>query len=133
MPLIVRAVVAWLLLLVAMIGNGFVRGLVLQPRLGEDRARQVASLIGVGIVCAIAGAFVATLDSPAPGALVRIGCLWLALTLGFEFLFGHFVVGASWQALLADYDLAHGRLWPLVLLATALAPWVWGALLRDRS
>jgi hypothetical protein len=46
----------------------------------------------------------------------------LAGTLGFEFPFGRFVEGASWQRLFAEYDLLLGRLWVLVLLSTMLAP-----------
>jgi hypothetical protein len=55
---------------------------------------------------------------------LAVGAFWLALTLGFEFLVGHFVLRKSWQALLADYDVSRGRIWALVLLVTALAPLV---------
>jgi hypothetical protein len=55
-----------------------------------------------------------------------VGLFWLVLTVTFEFLFGRYVAGASWEALLADYDVLRGRLWPLVLLTTLLAPSLWG-------
>jgi hypothetical protein len=48
------------------------------------------------------------------------------LTLAFEFSFGRYVSGLSWRTLLADYDLSQGRLWPLLLLTTLLAPWLVG-------
>ena len=51
-----------------------------------------------------------------------IGGVWVALTLAFEFLAGHYLFGNPWSQLLADYDVAHGRIWPLVLMTTALAP-----------
>jgi hypothetical protein len=54
-----------------------------------------------------------------------IGAVWLALTLAFEFLAGHYLFGSSWERLLADYDLLRGRVWILVLLATLFAP-AWG-------
>lgn len=73
-----------LVLLAAMLANGFVRVLVLEPRLGEILARQVATALGV------------------------------------------YVADASWQQLLADYDVREGRFWPLVLLAVLLGPWLWG-------
>jgi hypothetical protein len=113
-----------------MFANGALRVLVLEPRLGEHVARQVAVLTGIGIIAALSYPFVRSLSRPSPKALVGVGLLWLALTLAFELLFGHFVAGASLDALLADYDLLHGRLWPLVLLAIALAPWTWGRVLR---
>lgn len=40
----------------------------------------------------------------------------------FELGFGHWVAGHPWQRLLADYDLAAGRVWALVLLWVALTP-----------
>jgi hypothetical protein len=54
-----------------------------------------------------------------------VGGVWLGLTLAFEFLGGHFAFGKSWSELFADYDLTRGRIWPLVLIATTLAPWLW--------
>jgi hypothetical protein len=145
MTVMVKAFLAWFVLLVLMFGNGVVRVGVLQPRLGEDVARRIASLTGVAIVLAFSGLFVRGLVTPMRGALaprgsvgsfagglLGVGALWLALTLAFEFGFGHYLSGMSWQALLADYDLLHGRLWPLVLIATLLGPWLWGLALGRR-
>ncbi len=123
-----RAVLMWIVLLVAMFGNGTLRVLLLQPHLGEDMARQWASLTGVGVIGALSLLFVRRCPDASPRQLLGVGALWLVLTLAFEFLFGHFVSGLSWAALLADYDIRRGRLWVFVLLATFLAPWLWGTL-----
>jgi hypothetical protein len=61
---------------------------------------------------------------PRPAGALRIGVLWLALTLGFEFLVGHFVFRRPWATLLADYDLRRGRIWLVVLVVTFVAPLV---------
>jgi len=50
--------------------------------------------------------------------------IWLALAIGLEFIFGHYVMGNSWEWLLGDYNLLAGRLWVLVLLWIAAAPYV---------
>jgi hypothetical protein len=121
-----RALAAWLVLLVAMTANGFVRALVLQPRMGEPLARQVSSVLGACIVLTLAGVFVRRLPDPGAAPLLRIGLLWGLLTVVFEFGLGHFVSGLRGEEMLADYDLAAGRLWPLVLLATVAGPPLWG-------
>lgn len=54
--------------------------------------------------------------------LVGIGAAWMALTIAFEFLFGHYVMGASWPSLLSAYDLLEGRVWALVPLTLLVAP-----------
>ena len=52
----------------------------------------------------------------------RLGLTWRLLTVASEFLFGHLVVGNSWEALLGDYNLMAGRVWVLVLIWIAVAP-----------
>jgi hypothetical protein len=50
--------------------------------------------------------------------------LWLLLTVTLEFALGR-ASKKSWAELLADYNVFAGRLWILVLLSLALAPWFW--------
>jgi len=52
--------------------------------------------------------------------LLLIGVIWLSMTIGFEFLFGHFVAGHSWKSLFSDYNILAGRIWIIVLLFTLL-------------
>ena len=126
MTIVAKAVVAWLLLFVVMFANGSVRVVVLQPRLGEDRARQAASLVGVALVLVVSRLFVRFAPAATSPQLWRVGAGWLAATLAFELLFGRFVSGLRWNELLADYDVARGRLWPLVLGSVFLGPWLCG-------
>jgi hypothetical protein len=51
-----------------------------------------------------------------------IGVTWVALTLAFEFLGGHFIFGRPWQELLGDYNLFAGRIWVMVLIVTLMTP-----------
>jgi hypothetical protein len=125
MSLAGRAVGAWLVLFVVMFANGAVRVTVLQPALGEDRARQAASLIGVVLVLLISRLFVKRSPDASSGELLAVGVGWSAATVAFELLFGRFASGLDWSALLADYDLREGRLWPLVLASVCLGPWLW--------
>ncbi len=124
MLLVVRSLLTWLVLLAAMMVNGTFRVLVLQPRLGEDLARQVACIPGIVIILALTALFLPRLGDIGTRGLLEVGAVWLVLTVAFEFLFGHFVGGAPWESLLADYDLRQGRLWPLVLIIVLIAPWL---------
>lgn len=127
MSLAVRGVLGWFSLLALMFANGAARVVVLEPRLGEGRARQVASLAGVALVFLVSGLLVRLTPHATLGQLRGMGLAWLGGTLAFEFLFGHFVSGLSWRALLGDYDILRGRLWPLVALSVCLAPFLCGA------
>ena len=127
-----KATLGWLLLFVVMFANGAIRVLVLQPQLGEDRARQVASLSGVPLVLLVSWLFVRVSPEARSAQLWWVGVAWFIATVAFEFLFGHFVSGLSWHALLADYNILRGRLWSLILISVCLGPWFWGTVSARR-
>lgn len=114
----------WFPLPVIFIANGIIRQFGYAPYMSELAAHQLSTVIGLILL----GAYVWAIERLWPlasGAQAAVvGAVWLLLTVAFEFLFGHFVVGHPWSALLHDYNLAAGRLWLLVPLWTALAPWV---------
>jgi hypothetical protein len=59
---------------------------------------------------------------PDHASALAVGAGWAMATVAFEFLFGHYVNGDSWDALVAAYNVAHGRLWSLDVVAIAAAP-----------
>jgi hypothetical protein len=69
---------------------------------------------------------------PDHASAVAVGAGWALATVAFEFVFGHYVNGDSWDALLAAYNVAHGRLWSLDVVAIAAAPLLARAWRRDR-
>jgi hypothetical protein len=113
---------AWLGVLVLAFVNGTVRIVGYQPIVGETAARQIAT----GTLVALIGGYVWLVQRRAPlpdtGTAAAVGGVWALWTLGFEFGFGHDVLGTPWAELLADYDLSRGRIWVLVPLTTAVAP-----------
>jgi hypothetical protein len=55
---------------------------------------------------------------------LKIGMYWVLLTLLFEFIFGHYVVGKSLAELIQVFHIQKGDLFILVLLVTAFSPWL---------
>lgn len=117
-----RALIVWVVLLVCAVANGAFREGVLAPRLGAGPAHVASTLLLSAVVIVLAIITIRWIGPRSAGDALVIGLLWVALVLAFEFLAGHYVFGHSWDALLADYDVFRGRIWPLVLLATFLAP-----------
>lgn len=124
MSTLFRATAVWGILLVAAIVNGGVRELALVPRIGPVAGHVVSTLLLAGAILLVAGLLGPWVGLPDRATALRVGCYWALLTLAFEFLGGHFLFGRSWHALLADYDVGQGRIWPLIPLLTALAPWL---------
>lgn len=118
----VRAFAVWLLLLVAAIVNGTVRQALLLPLMGEQAARLMSTIVLSEVIFGIGWLMSGFLYLVSSREAWLVGALWLGLTLGFEFLGGHFLFGTPWSTLLEDYDVAQGRIWILVLVVTALTP-----------
>lgn len=122
------AVLAWLGFAVLAVACGALRVKLVQPLVGEG----VAHVLGTLAVCALflwlIVRFTAWLDVRDTARLLALGAFWTVLTIAFEFGFGHWVAGHSWERLLADYNVAAGRIWVLVLLTMLLGPLVSGRL-----
>ena len=113
----------WLGFAVIAVVGGVFRVLWLAPRLGEYPANLVETL---SLVAILAGLVWIATPWLLPGLEARpvraLGAFWFGLTIAFEFLFGHFVDGASWSALLANYDITAGRFWILVPVTMGIGP-----------
>ena len=129
--MIIRASIIWLGLLVLAIGNGTVREFLISPRTGPEIGHVVSTILLSALICVVAWFTVSWI---APGTRHRallVGSWWVVLTLAFELLAGHYLFGNSWSKLLADYNIARGRIWILVPIVTLLAP-VWAQGLRSK-
>ena len=124
-----RSLVVWLGILVLASLNGALRDLVLAPRLGDTPARAVSTVILCGLVLLVTWWSVAWIGPRSRFDAITIGVLWVACTLGFEFLAGHYLFRKSWAELLADYDVRRGRIWIAALVVTFVAP-LWMAHVR---
>lgn len=120
-----RAFAVWGILLVAMCGNGAVRDLLLVPRWGNLRAHQYSVGTGIVLILGITGLLGGWLQLCSPKEAWQVGVFWVALTLVFECAMGWVRKGGSLAVVVADYKVWEGRLWPLVLLVTGVAPRLW--------
>ena len=105
---------------------GVLNGTARQVLYAKRTSARTAHQLSTATMIALLAAYFVALDRRWPlqtrARALRVGSGWLALTAMFEFGFGHWVAKEEWSELLADYDLAHGRLWSLVLAWTVLGP-----------
>lgn len=119
-----RAFGVWLLIVLVAVINGGIRQALISPRTGRHaRARDQHDHAVRGDSAAVLGDDRMDAARHAAGGLVD-WCLVVTLTFAFEFLAGHYVFGTPWRQLLADYNIFRGRIWLLVLVTTAIAPWL---------
>jgi hypothetical protein len=117
-----KAAGLWLGFLAVAIACGVIREKFLVPGLGPLGGRAVGTLLVGLIIFGLIYAYVGKITGATPVALFKLGAGWTMATIAFEFLFGHYVMGHSWDSLWADYNIFQGRVWPLVLLVTLVGP-----------
>lgn len=119
-----RFILAWIPMVLIAIANGMIREATYGKQLSDLRAHQISTLTGVFLFGVYIWGLIHVLSITSTGQAVAIGLIWLAMTITFEFLFGHYVAKHSWNTLLADYNVLKGRLWAVVLIWVAIAPLV---------
>jgi hypothetical protein len=117
-----RALLVWFVLLVAASANGALRQAVLIPAIGDVAGRAVSTVILAAAIALLTWLTIGWIGPRSARKASTVGALWVALTLAFEFLAGHYLFATPWGALLEDYDVLRGRIWILVLIVTAVAP-----------
>jgi hypothetical protein len=106
--LLKRALGIWLVLIGAEFVHGILRAIFLVPVVGNFGSRQIGVFTGSILILAIAYLLVPWLHATDKRSLISVGVLWVVLTVVFEFGFGHFVLGRSWQDLASDYNVLRG-------------------------
>jgi len=122
MNIVMTYLLVWLLLAVVATANGVIREATYgkaMPDLAAHQLSTVTAILASGFVVWACNRFW-PIESSAQAML--IGALWLMMTVAFEFGFGHYVAGHSWEHLLGDYNLLQGRVWSLFLIWIVVLP-----------
>lgn len=118
---------AWFPMLAVAFANGALREIVLVKHVNPLAAHRISCVLGSCLLFAFIMALGRWLPFATAKEALLTGLTWLVMTVAFEFLFGRYRARKTWQELLADYDIASGRLWLLVLftvLATPFLSWL---------
>jgi hypothetical protein len=117
-------ILAWFPMVLIAVANGALREYGYGKRMTRRSAHQLSTLIGIVLFGIYILGVLRFWPPASAGQAIRVGLVWLVLTVTFEFGFGHFVAGHSWQRLLQDYNIRAGRVWPAILLWVAIAPYL---------
>ena len=118
-----RAVAVWLAILVLANLNGLLREFALAPALGPVGARLASGVLLSVVIFACAYAAAPWLGRASAPRWWGTGALWLGLTLAFELGIG-LAQHQDPSRLLAAYTFQGGNIWPVVLLAALVSPWL---------
>ena len=121
--MVLKYTIAWIPMVFIAISNGVLRQFGYGRWMKELSAHQVSSLTAVISFYLYTWILGKKWPLESSRHALAVGIIWLCLTVAFEFIFGHYVATHPWSGLIQDYNLLSGRLWALVLLAVAAAPY----------
>ena len=124
------ALIPWFLLVILAILNGFIRQKFIFPKVGEQKAHVIGTIIFLILQFVLIFVYVKMSLIRESSILLEVGVFWVILTVLFEFGFGHYIMKHPWSKLLADYNIFKGRIWLLVLINNIFAPVFSGYLIR---
>lgn len=119
---LLRSLVVWTVIILAESIHGTARALFLQPYVGDLQARQIGVITGSIIIFVIVFALIRWVGARTVSQLLRIGCLWVVLTLAFEIGLGRLVMGYSWERIISDYNIVQGGLLSIGMVVLLFAP-----------
>ena len=120
--MLLRAALIWLIIAGAETLHGILRVKLLNPRFGDRRARQVAVVSGSLLILLIGWVTVPWIAPLSTGQSLAAGGLWLALMLALDLGLGRWVMHASWERLLADFNTARGGFLGFGMLVLFVTP-----------
>jgi hypothetical protein len=104
--------------------NVALRERVLESFLGHEIALPLIGVILSLLVFLVTLALIPKLRGTSTLHYWAIGGAWVLLTLAFEFIFGHFVMGKAWGEILEIFNIGQGNLMSLTLICIAGSPYL---------
>lgn len=112
---------AWLLVPFLAVANGALRDLTYGRAMTRTVAHSFAVFPLIAAILIWATFIERRWPLPDRRSAARVGAMWLALTVAFEFALGA-LLHVPFADMVAAYDVTRGHLWPLAPLTMGLAP-----------
>ncbi|PXX92395.1 hypothetical protein DIT71_04135 [Marinobacter vulgaris] len=119
-----KVFLVWIGIVILAIANGLLREAILIPVMSKPTGMVLSGVMLSGLILAVAYLTLPWFGPLPLTGYAAIGIGWLCLTLAFEFSFGRVIQGKPWPELFEAYLFRDGNIWPVVLLVTALAPYI---------
>ncbi len=120
--MILKALAVWIVIALAETLHGILRVRFLNRRIGDKRARQLATITGSLIILLVGWLTVPWIGPRSNTQSLVVGGVWLSLMLAFDFALGRLLMRASWEHLLADFDLSKGGYLGFGMMVLFLTP-----------
>ena len=118
-----KSILIWLLFIPLAILNGFLRDKWIAPAMGMEYAEPLSGILLCLLMFAVTCLFIPRLGKGTRKQFLRVGLVWMLLTVVFETILG-LVAGMSAREILRTYNVLTGNLWLVVVIFVWLTPWL---------
>lgn len=122
--MVIRHILFWFVLMLVAVCNGILREATYGKKISELTAHQISTVTGILLTGAVVWFISRVWPLKSPTQAWVVGVSWLIFTVSFEFIFGHYIAGHSWESLLQDYNLLAGRVWLVFLTWVVTMPYI---------
>lgn len=115
--------VLWMTAIFLAASNNYVGNQYIAPRFGNNISRACKTVVSVLVILMLAWLYFTQNSGYAWFSfLLIISCLWVGLAGIFELIFGHYLLGDSWDEVLTTWQNWLTRIWLVILLVAAILP-----------
>ncbi len=119
-----KVYLVWFALVINAILNGAIREKVFSKFMSERVSLPVSGILLSGLIFLVTYLSIELFDGLLSIQYLYVGLVWIVSTLAFEYGFGHYVQGKSWQKLNQIFNVKTGNLFILVMLVTVASPYL---------
>ena len=119
--MIKKSILIWSLIIPLAILNGALREGLIEPILGEKYANPISCLILCILIFIVSFIFIPKLGNGMKVVYIKIGILWVLLTIIFETILGLFM-GNTIKEIIMAYNILTGNFWLIVVIFIGFIP-----------
>ena len=120
--LFLKTSMIWMIIALLAILNGIFRESILVTNLGQNTALSMSGIMLCMIVFIVTYISFPLFGKHHALTYFFIGLQWVIMTLLFEFLFGHYVMGKPWSSIFQVFNIMRGNLFIIVLIVSLFSP-----------
>jgi len=119
--MIKKSILIWSLMIPLAILNGALREGLIEPIIGEKYANPISCLILCILIFIVSFIFIPKLGNGIKVVYIKIGILWVLLTIIFETILGLFMRNTIKEIIMA-YNILTGNFWLIVVIFIGFIP-----------
>ena len=121
--ILLKSIFIWILIIPLAILNGAFRDYITTPLIGDFLSRPLSGVILCILIFTVSIWLIPRIGRGSCRTYIKMGIMWLALTILFEFGMG-FSTGKTFLEMLKAYDITSNNWWLIVVIFTGFTPYL---------